>query len=504
MIISRALNGLMEKYQKHPSEVAVWIDYACVEQDDHEMQQLGIASLIAYAARSDVVLSPVQVEPEAMKSFSGATHPMDLHNYGERAWCRLEAYTYGCMAEILMKPVLFFGFGMVTEVVTVGCFFKQEKELPPRWDLKPLSAGSSAAAFDSIEEAAEKAAENSARTAVKARQSRMSLKLTTLTTVSKVSPEVDSKSSARNAAHSGAEFAATQLPSAGSLTVETDRDIIHELEQTVMYTYSHFAVLAECARIARFEKEWEEQKILQATDLAPVAHNFSLRGKQLRNEDMPMVCEHIALNVRKDKGGEGGNGSGDVRRSLLKSRSLAEQAPRYKSMIESHSYGGSSFKWLQHVQTLDLGRNLLDKDCLDQLMKSIVLPLPSLTTLLLDENPLLGQDVFLMVLPYLESTKLEVLSLSKCGINHKSAQDLNGLTRKYLLPNTLVKLDLRDNFMIDRSVKYIIKTTSQTNKRASRKHRLDIDIDGNKLITPAGWFELKNYQANEQQGGAFG
>ena len=120
-------------------------------------------------------------------------------------------------------------------------------------------------------------------------------------------------------------------------------------------------MLAECASIARFEKEWEEQKILQATDLAPVAHNFSLRGKQLRTEDIPMVCDHIALCVGKGKGGERGNGSGDERRSLLRSRSLAEKAPRYKSMIESQSYGGGSFKWLQHVQTLDLGRNLLDE-----------------------------------------------------------------------------------------------------------------------------------------------
>jgi len=120
-------------------------------------------------------------------------------------------------------------------------------------------------------------------------------------------------------------------------------------------------VLAECASIARFEKEWEEQKKLQPMDLAPVAHNFSLRGKQLRTEDIPMVCDHIALCVGKGKGGERGNGSGDERRSLLRSRSLAEKAPRYKSMIESQSYGGGSFKWLQHVQTLDLGRNLLDE-----------------------------------------------------------------------------------------------------------------------------------------------
>ena len=47
-----------------------------------------------YAARSDLVLTPVQSEPEAMKAYSTANHPVDLVNYGERAWCRLETYMF--------------------------------------------------------------------------------------------------------------------------------------------------------------------------------------------------------------------------------------------------------------------------------------------------------------------------------------------------------------------------------------------------------------------------
>ena len=57
-----------------------------------QLQELGIASLIAYAAWSDLVLTPVQSTPEAMESFDLASHPADLVNYGERAWCRLETY----------------------------------------------------------------------------------------------------------------------------------------------------------------------------------------------------------------------------------------------------------------------------------------------------------------------------------------------------------------------------------------------------------------------------
>lgn len=65
---------------------------------------------------------------------------MDLVNYGERAWCRLEAYSYGCVAEILMKPVLFLGYGLMPKEKTVGCLpcFRSVKQLPPERELKEL------------------------------------------------------------------------------------------------------------------------------------------------------------------------------------------------------------------------------------------------------------------------------------------------------------------------------------------------------------------------------
>ena len=80
---------MIQKYKINADRVAIWCDYACIEQDDPEQQKLGIASLISYAARSDLIITPVQTEPTAMTAFAAASHPADLVNYGERAWCRL-------------------------------------------------------------------------------------------------------------------------------------------------------------------------------------------------------------------------------------------------------------------------------------------------------------------------------------------------------------------------------------------------------------------------------
>ena len=71
------------------------------------------------------------------------------------------------------------------------------------------------------------------------------------------------------------------------------------------------------------------------------------------------------------------------------------------------------------------------------------------------------------------------------------------------LPYTMVKLDLRSNYFIDRSVKYIIRALKAANANESRKHYLDIDIDNNKLITGTGWFELGQVKANETHGSGF-
>ena len=68
------------------------MDFASIEQDNECEMQKGIMSLIAFAAQSHVLLIPVYPDPISVQAFASAQHPSDLLDYGERAWCRLEAY----------------------------------------------------------------------------------------------------------------------------------------------------------------------------------------------------------------------------------------------------------------------------------------------------------------------------------------------------------------------------------------------------------------------------
>lgn len=81
-----------------------------------------------------------------MAAYSTANHPVDLVNYGERAWCRLETYMFMCVGEILMKPPLFFGFGQVPVKLCfgLGC------AITHRWQLRKLTSGDTL--LDAIEE----------------------------------------------------------------------------------------------------------------------------------------------------------------------------------------------------------------------------------------------------------------------------------------------------------------------------------------------------------------
>ena len=52
-IICRGIEALIKHDKLDPERVAIWIDYACIEQDKDEEMQRGVDSLIAYAAQAD-------------------------------------------------------------------------------------------------------------------------------------------------------------------------------------------------------------------------------------------------------------------------------------------------------------------------------------------------------------------------------------------------------------------------------------------------------------------
>lgn len=46
-IVNRALDFLIPLYDVDPEKVVIWCDYACIDQDDRDLQSKGIASLIS-------------------------------------------------------------------------------------------------------------------------------------------------------------------------------------------------------------------------------------------------------------------------------------------------------------------------------------------------------------------------------------------------------------------------------------------------------------------------
>lgn len=70
-------------------DVYVWVDFACVNQDDSTLQMAHIKSLLAYVARSDALLIPAS---QGYNTWALSDSVDDVNVYSERAWCRLESF----------------------------------------------------------------------------------------------------------------------------------------------------------------------------------------------------------------------------------------------------------------------------------------------------------------------------------------------------------------------------------------------------------------------------
>jgi len=297
-IISNALEEMIRTsgVDLETTNVVIWIDYACIDQDDSELQSRGIASLVSYAARADGVLTPVQVKPEAIDAFSTATHPTDLENYGERAWCRLESYMFTCVSEILMRPIHLFGYGMVNAApaaaMACNCFSKV-KVKPPVWTLKRLTD----VGEEGIDMIEEKIRSTHRKVPHRGREgSGHSEEVLSENVLSRRSGSMKFKNTSQSLSRagstisredietSGAAFAKAQLPSHGELTVESDREVIRSIEQNLMNSYVHFAILFQCTLI---RCTWQNEMEKPLT--------FSLRGKQVRSNDLLTLQNHLNM-----------------------------------------------------------------------------------------------------------------------------------------------------------------------------------------------------------------
>lgn len=186
-LLCRGIKRLVARHRLCRSHVVVWCDWACIDQDDPAKQLRGIASLITYAARSMFVLIPVSPDAASVRSFCEVSHPMDLHNYGERAWCRLETYIFMCVSEMQQRPAYCYGFGAAA---------------PPGaacWGL------------------------------LRGRRERLRPLVRTT---------------------AGASFDLSRLPSSGTLTVEADRCTIRDIEEDMCNMYVHKAILEQSLKLA--------------------------------------------------------------------------------------------------------------------------------------------------------------------------------------------------------------------------------------------------------------
>ena len=212
-IVCRGLLALAKERRYDPETMVVWLDFACIDQDDEDRMAGGIASLISYASRCSAMLVPVYPDAEAISAFRAATHPSQLINYGERAWCRLENYVATCIAEIRGEGLPLFGYG-----ITRRYHGEVHEQIRRSGKRRPLGC------------------------------------LPPISCEALISLGGDDESL-------GAVFSKFNLPHAGALTVEDDRHVVRAVEDDIRAVYVAFAIKAECRRMVctaqQLLDEWE-------------------------------------------------------------------------------------------------------------------------------------------------------------------------------------------------------------------------------------------------------
>lgn len=483
MIVTHALDCLISHHDVDPARLVIWVDFACIDQDDKELQAQGIASLISYAARSDTVVTPVQDEPDAIASFSKAEHPADLHNYGERAWCRLETYIFMCVGEVLQRPIACFGYGKsypkaerntVMRRLSSLLFTPEKKE--PEWTLKALS--SSTTDTDLIEQVMRKReisrdndgleavaspsptngrraiGTNEAKYSVdsnvalnpsqrratlglqssrrsssiapsrrpSARRSTLNSTVTTITSLTRGARGAGARvGDLKNAMQlQGAVFAEEQLPSSGSLTVEADREVIRDIQEKVMQTYVHYAILSQCTLAQLLDEDAEGEGDV----------SIAVCGKQVQTGDLQLLGTQL-----------------------------------------------KEMSFTSRITHIDLRRNLIrgGEDRMEGYMTDLFKMATSLEVLRLDENPLLCSIGVRDLAPSLESaSNLKVLGLSHCCLSNDA---LVHLCRNQM-PISLEVIDVTCNLMNDNVTKAAAKLYKMFR---SKGKNIDIMLEGNHL-----------------------
>jgi len=442
-IICRAVQDMIDVEGIDRPSIVIWCDYASIDQDDPELQKRGIESLVSYAARSDLVLTPVQDEQEAIEAFTTAKHPADLVNYGERAWCRLETYIFMCLSEMLMRPIHYYGFGKVITPPNLSIFSCcMSQNLAPQWCLKRLTSDTTD--VDLIEqyshaqvnaqdpgsghgEQTKKTTSNSTNDVIVSNASNrdevgMTGKSGRWVSSKTFTMNTNETNGGDKSAARGVSYTESQLPSSGKLTVKKDRAVIQEMEQKLSAAYVLFAILSQCTLVRIIAAEETQEEMKQDNVSAEES------GRSKKSEPAKESQSRLAFTLRGKQ---------------VRARDLIKLSGNLKRM-----------PFLPQLVVLDLSRNLIgptNHGDLEDFLQFANSMLPQLHTLKLSENPTMGSQGIGELVDYIEdSTSLRNLELRLCDIGGEGMKKLANMKT----PSTLEVLDVSFNRI---GIKYVLK-----------------------------------------------
>jgi len=104
-VICAGVQRLCEEKGLKEEDVALWIDWQSIYQDDKEMKLKGVMSLIRYATMCPYMLVPTEEESptEEKNSYIPGNDPSYIPAYGSRGWCRVEYFIFALLAEMSGK-----------------------------------------------------------------------------------------------------------------------------------------------------------------------------------------------------------------------------------------------------------------------------------------------------------------------------------------------------------------------------------------------------------------
>ncbi|KAG8461039.1 hypothetical protein KFE25_003608 [Diacronema lutheri] len=282
-LICQGVQSIIAAHGLPAERVAIWIDYACIDQHDAARMALGIESLVTYAARSSYVLIPVEPTAEAASALNVATHPIELVNYGERAWCRLEIYVFVCLCEVMGLAAVVYAYsdlGVRTgrkpraRLAQVAAAVVRESFAGSQPSARVSSAGDSGphnatpalapprggAARSVVLRAAGALARAAGRLAPRRPRAPRAVLRSLLTT------SVGQHAHGPQLSANVLRFTRIELPSSGELSVEADRAVIEAIERSVRDRYVQHSILAEKMRRAH-RRALRKQCVLDAKQL---------------------------------------------------------------------------------------------------------------------------------------------------------------------------------------------------------------------------------------------